>query len=75
MPIRTGFVSTVHKHPRFPDRHDVWLIGPVPLYTLDPLKASLCQRAGTIHKAITARTRDTRWGEEILSVELAEEAA
>ena len=72
MPIRTGFITQVAKHPRHSQRFDVWLLGPLPLYTLDPWHASLCERAGAIHKAVTIRTKDSRYGEEIVDVTLAD---
>lgn len=72
MPIRTGFVNQVSKNPRHPSRFDVWLLGPLPLYTLNALHASLCERAGAIHKAVTIRTKDSRYGEEIVEVTLAD---
>ena len=72
MPIRTGFITQVAKHPRHPTRFDVWLLGPLPLYTLNALHASLCERAGAIHKAVTIHTKDSRYGEEIVEVALAD---
>ena len=70
MPIRTGFVNQVSKHPRMPSRFDVWLLGlPLPIYTLNPWLASICERAaGANNKAVTIRTKDSRYGEEIVDV-------
>jgi hypothetical protein len=77
MPIRTGLVQTTVPHPRFPRRFNVWLWqhSTLDLYTMDPLKASLCQRAGRIRRTVTLATRDTQWGEEIVSVELVPDTA
>lgn len=42
--------------------------------TLDSLKASLCQRAWELGVTVTIGARDTRYGPEIVTVELAEAA-
>jgi hypothetical protein len=53
--------------PELPDRHayETW----------DAWQASLCQRAGETGKAVRLSTRDTRWGPEIVNVELVKEQA
>ena len=75
MPIRPGHVVSVVPHARFKERFEVRLLVPesrIPadLYTMNPLHASLCERAGKIHKAVTVATRDTQYGECIVSVDL-----
>ena len=76
MPIRTGFLGTDVQEKQYGNaiRYEVWLIGPLPLYTWNSVKATLCKRAFILHKAITAHTRETTWGEEIVKVELADKA-
>lgn len=46
--------------------------GFVPLYTTDALRASLCLGAKQQGRAVIVGTRQSRWGEEIITVELAE---
>ena len=77
MPIRPGHVVSVVPHARFKERFEVRLLVPesrIPadLYTMNPLHASLCERAGAIHKAVTIHTKDSRYGEEIVEVTLAD---
>jgi len=75
MPIRTGFVNVVqHQWHGNAVRYQVWLVGPLPLYTWDSLKASLCDGARLKHTAVTVHTRETKYGEEIVTVELADRA-
>lgn len=61
-------------------RYDVALAvegftGFVPLYTTDALRASLCLGAKQKGQAVIVQTKDSRWGEEIVSVELQERVA
>lgn len=85
MPIRTGRVTAMrdtvfYNGPRWhaeyaTTRYEVFLwtpgfSGTLPLYTTDPWRASLCREARRTQQSITAETRDTFYGEEILSVEL-----
>lgn len=76
MPIRTGLIAQeVRPHPHFTERFDVWLVGPLPLYTLDPWFASLCEQARKNHKEVKLGTMETRFGEQIVTVAFAEESA
>lgn len=73
MPTRTAHVTGVEPHPRFPQRFNVYLLGfgALPIYTLNAWHAALCERACAIRHPITAATRQTRYGEEIVDVALA----
>ena len=76
------YVIAQQRHPnRIPTgtRYTIWLhqdgsVVPVPIYTLDPLRASACLEAKRIGRPVTVSTRSTRWGEEIVSVDIQEVA-
>ena len=60
-------------------RYTVWLheaasVAPVPIYTTDQLRASACLEAKRVGRPVTVSTRGTRWGEEIVSVDIQEVA-
>jgi hypothetical protein len=76
MPMRTGLVKGVEPHPTYRARYHVYLLGLIgpPIYTLNAWHASLCERACALQQPITAATRETRFGEEIVRVELAPES-
>jgi hypothetical protein len=68
---RTDYVQAVYPHPRFPQRWVVDLPWGIRLYTMNALHASLCERAGKVHRAVRLTTKtDGRFGEQITSVEL-----
>lgn len=73
MPTYTTFIRAVYPVKcRSGDRFEVVLPLAIP-YTWDAMKASLCQRASTINRAATITTRQTTWGEEIVTVDLVPE--
>ncbi len=43
-------------------------------FTWDALKASLCERARLAGRLVTIADRDTKWGQEIVTVNLQQEA-
>lgn len=73
MPIRTGLISLVETHPKYRSRFSVWLVGPLPLYTMNPLHASWCLAARKEHREVVLGTRDTQYGEEIVTLAYAGE--
>jgi hypothetical protein len=73
---RTGVIRSVVPNPRHSKRFEVCLSGHasderqwIPLYTLDPYAASLCERAAALHKAVMMQTRRTDFGELIDAVD------
>lgn len=77
MPIVTSFIRNVYPvtHGRG-TRFEVSLAGTGPFpYTWDPLKASLCERAAQVNRAVVLATRETSYGFEIVSVNLVPEPA
>ena len=78
MPTYTGFVTAVYRYPvrggfmRFevataptPDGHATNIVT-----TIDPWTASACQRALVQKLPVTLGTRDTKYGEEIVTATL-----
>jgi hypothetical protein len=85
MPMRTGRITAVlpekgiyaepewfAKRTRVGTRYGFQIQG-VPVYTRDELRASWCLAAKQDQRLVTIGTRDTQWGETIVSLAYAEE--
>lgn len=74
MPIYTGVVRRVEK-PKHGSaiRYEVLLVEGPMVYTWDALKALLCERAALLGLPVNVHTRDTKYGNEIVQVELAQQ--
>ena len=86
MPRRTGLITAAADKPIYAE--PVWMnrrtrvatryefvIEGVPVYTRDELRASWCLAAKQDQRLVTIGTRDTAWGEAIVSLAYAEESA
>ncbi len=81
MPVVTCFIGAVQKKPAQAGRvvYDVFgHVDPVMpwshIFTTDkPLVAALCKRAAETRRALIIGSKDTRWGQEIVTCELVEQ--